>query len=77
MIFGLNIDKNNVKLEIIPPAMHTFLIPNLLTIRLTIGPDKCNTPFIKEPIHETVDLLESKLDIKGPRRIPNEKAIPS
>ena len=63
--------------EIIAPDMLTALIPNLFMSQLTIGPDKLVTPIIKDPIHETVDLLESKLSIKGPRRTPNEVTIPS
>ena len=64
-------------LAINAPDMFTVLKPNLCINQLTIGPDKWYTPFIKDPIHETVDLLESKLSIKGPRRTPNEVTIPS
>ena len=77
MIFGLKVDKNSPVLAINAPDMFTVLKPNLCINQLTIGPDKWYTPFIKDPIHETVDLLESKLSIKGPRRTPNEVTIPS
>jgi hypothetical protein len=77
MIFGLKVDKSRPVLAIIAPDMFTALKPNLCINQLTIGPDKWYTPFIKDPIQETVDLLESKLCIKGPRRTPNEVTIPS
>ena len=76
MTLGLIVDKNNAMDEIIAPDMLTALNPNLFMSQLTIGPDKLVTPIIKDPIHEIVDLLESKSSINGPRRTPNEFSIP-
>ena len=76
MTLGLIVDKNNATHEIIAPDMLTALKPNFVMSQLTIGPDKLVTPIIKDPIHETVDLLESNSSINGPRRTPNEFSIP-